>query len=147
MVIPYAGINEVELNKTGDRLFKTRLHPEGGKPLVITNKYHTTEKTVEDRSRAYSTFIRVLHFHLKDKSKAHFVSGNSPKALGMWVGVAAALGFVVSLVMSFFGMVLFNPLFDGILITVIFGLIALVLRLGRLPKSYLPTEIPLEFLP
>src|SRR5262245_48040771 len=75
-VIPYAGINEVVLNKSNSKLFKTFLHPEGGgKPVVITNRYYTSENTVEDRSRAYGTFIRVLHFHLKDKSRANFVSG------------------------------------------------------------------------
>ncbi|HZY82594.1 MAG TPA: hypothetical protein VFE50_23870 [Cyclobacteriaceae bacterium] len=74
-IIPYAGINEVVLSKSHAKLFKTFLHPEGGKPVVITNRYYTSEKTVEDRSRAYGTFIRVLHFHLKDKSRANFVSG------------------------------------------------------------------------
>jgi hypothetical protein len=75
MVIPYAGINEVVLNKSGSKMFRTFLHPEGGKPLIITNRYYTSEKNVEDRSRAYGTFIRVLHFHLKDKSRANFISG------------------------------------------------------------------------
>lgn len=98
-VIPYAVINEVVLNKNSGKLFRARLLPDGGKPIVITNTYQTSAREVEDRSRAYATFVRVLHFHLKDKSKAKYSA------------IITALG------------------------------------LFRLPKQYMPTEIPLEFLP
>lgn len=98
-VIPYAVINEVLLNKSGSKSFRARLLPDGGKPIVITNTYQTSSKDVEDRSRAYSTFIRVLHFHLKDKSKANFAVMSS------------------------------------------------VLGLFNVAKKYVPTDIPLEFLP
>jgi hypothetical protein len=72
MVMPYAMINEVILNKARGKLFRMRLCPDNGKPIVVTNTYHTSPKNVEDRSRAYATFVRVLHFHLKDKSSAKF---------------------------------------------------------------------------
>ena len=98
-MIPYAVINEVVLNKSNGKQFRAKLLPDGGKPIVITNTYRTTSKDVEDRSRAYATFVRVLHFHLKDKSKAKFST------------------------------------------------IVTALKLFRFPKSYIPTEIPLEFLP
>jgi hypothetical protein len=71
VTIPYAAIDDVVLKNSG-KLFTTRLVPEEGKPILITNTYHTSAREVEDRSRAYATFIRVLHFHLKDKSKANF---------------------------------------------------------------------------
>lgn len=98
-VIPYAVINEVVLNKASHKQFRTRLLPDGGKPIVITNTYYTSSRDVEDRSRAYATFVRVLHFHLKDKSRARFSA------------------------------------------------IVTALKLFRFPKRYIPTEIPLEFLP
>jgi hypothetical protein len=98
-VIPYAVINEVVLNRYMGRQFRTRLLPDGGKPIVITNTYQTSSKDIEDRSRAYATFVRVLHFHLKDKSKARFSA------------------------------------------------VVTALKLFRFPKKYIPTEIPLEFLP
>ncbi|MEJ0029348.1 MAG: hypothetical protein WDO15_02775 [Bacteroidota bacterium] len=71
MVIPYAMVNDVVLDKN-KKLFKTELHIDTHSKLTITNTYHASSKDVEDRSRAYSTFVRVLHFHLKDKSKARF---------------------------------------------------------------------------
>lgn len=98
-VIPYAVINEVVLNRSTNKNFRARLSPDGGKPIVITNTYQTSSKDIEDRSRAYSTFIRVLHFHLKDKSKANFAVMSS------------------------------------------------VLGLFSVAKKYMPTDIPLEFLP
>ncbi len=98
-VIPYAVVNEVVLKKASSKLFQAKLFTEGARPIVITNTYYTSPKETEDRSRAYSTFVRVLHFHLKDKSKANYA------------------------VMADF------------------------LKLFNVPKKYLPTEIPLEFLP
>lgn len=98
-VIPYAMINEVVLNKRNSKQYRTRLVPDTGKSILITNTYQTSSKETEDRSRAYATFVRVLHFHLKDKSKAKFSA-------------------MVSMLMLF-----------------------------NVPKRYIPTEIPLDFLP
>jgi len=98
-VIPYAVITDVTIKRSSGKQFETRLLPVGGKPIIITNTYQTSSRDVEDRSRAYSTFVRVLHFHLKDKSKAKFSA------------------------------------------------VVTALRLFRIPKKYIPTEIPFEFLP
>ena len=146
-VIPYAGISEVILNKSGDKVYKTVLQPESGKPLLITNKYYTSGKSVEDRSRAYSTFVRVLHFHLKDKSKANFTSGNSTKKITLLTMLAAAVGFLISLTSGFLGVVFIHPLVDGVILTLLFVVMGLVFGLGRLPRPYQPTDIPLDFLP
>lgn len=146
-VIPYAGINEIVLNKRREKLFRTQIVPEGGHPIVVTNTYYTSEKTIEDRSRAYSTFVRVLHFHLKDKSKARFMSGNGAGSL--WVGLcfAIALGFLVALTMGYLGYVFVTSLVDGTILAIAFGAIVAATRLGRFPKPYTPNDIPLEFLP
>lgn len=146
-VVPYAGINAVVLNKPRPKLFRTQIVPEGGRPIVVTNQYYTSERTVEDRSRAYSTFVRVLHFHLKDKSKANFISGNGAGSLWVWLCVAMALGFILAFTAGYLGFVLVSPLFDGVILAIALGTIVLALRLGRIPKSYTPNDIPLEFLP
>jgi len=146
-VIPYAGINQVVLNRSSAKLFRTRLHPEGGKPVVITNTYYTSEKTVEDRSRAYTTFVRVLHFHLKDKSKANFHSGNGTASLLIWLCLAMAIGFSAALTIGYLGFTLVTPAVDGTILATILAAIVVVTRLGRIPKAYAPNDIPLEFLP
>jgi hypothetical protein len=146
-VVPYAGINEVVLNKSRAKIFRTRLLPEGGRPIVITNTYYTSEKTVEDRSRAYSTFVRVLHYHLKDKSKAIFHSGNAATALWMWICIAIAMGFMAALTISYMDFTIVSPVLDGGIIAGILATIVVVAKLGRIPKAYTPNDIPLEFLP
>jgi hypothetical protein len=146
-VIPYAGINEVVLNKPRAKVFRTRINPEGGRPVVITNTYYTSEKTIEDRSRAYSTFVRVLHFHLKDKSKANFMSGNGAQSIWIWLCFATALGFLTALTAGYLGVVFINSLVDGAILAIAFGAIVVAMRLGRFPKAYTPNDIPLEFLP
>lgn len=146
-VIPYAGINEVVLNKGGGKVFRTQLRPEGGRPIVITNTYYTSEKTVEDRSRAYATFVRVLHFHLKDKSKATFMSGNRLGALWLTFCTATALAFLISSTIGYLGFGFINPLVDGAMLAVLFDGIIAATMLGRFPKHYVPGDIPLEFLP
>lgn len=146
-VIPYAGINEVVLNKPGAKLFKTQIHPEGGRPIVITNTYYTTGKSAEDRSRAYSTFVRVLHFHLKDKSKASFMSGKGIGSIWIWLSFATATGFLVALTAGYLGFVFVTSLVDGAILAIALGIAVVVLQLGRFPKSYTPSNIPLEFLP
>jgi hypothetical protein len=146
-VVPYAGINEIVLNKRGAKVFRTQILPEGGRPIVITNTYYTSEKTIEDRSRAYSTFVRVLHFHLKDKSKATFMSGNGASSLWLWLSFSTALAFLAALTAGYLGFKFVNPLVDGIILTIAFGAIVVAIRLGRFPKAYTPNDIPLEFLP
>jgi hypothetical protein len=146
-VIPYAGINQVVLNKLSAKIFRTRLHPEGGHPIVITNTYYTSAKTVEHRSRAYSTFVRVLHFHLKDKSKANFHSGNGMASLWIWLSFAIAIGFLAALSIGYMGFTLVSPAVDGTILATILAAIVVATRLGRIPKAYTPNDIPLEFLP
>ena len=73
-VIPYAVVNEVVLKRSSGKLFQAKLFTEGARPILVTNTYCSSAKDVEDRSRAYSTFVRVLHYHLKDKSKANFAT-------------------------------------------------------------------------
>lgn len=145
-VIPYAGINEVIINRGADKVYKTYLQPDDGKPLVVTNKYYT-EREAEDRSRAYSTFIRVLHFHLKDKSKAHFTSGSRKAHIGWWILGAVTISFVLALLLDFVSKSIFSVAVDTVALSVLLVVIVLSFKLGRLPKSYHPTDIPLEFLP
>lgn len=146
-VVPYAGINEVVLSKQRAKVFRTEILPEGGRPIVITNTYYTSEKTIEDRSRAYSTFVRVLHFHLKDKSKANFSSGTGAGSIWIWLCFSTALGFLVALTAGYLGVKFISPPADGVILAIVFGAIVVAMRLGRFPKAYTPNDIPLEFLP
>jgi hypothetical protein len=145
--VPYIGINQVNLDKVGDKAYRAIVLVEGHRSLVITNRYHIDQSTVEDRSRAYSTFIRVLHYHLKDKSKASYASGSDTSRLWVQVVIAAALAFVVSFTADFMGVSLFNPIVQGVLLAVAMGVVLLARYVTHWPRKYEPTEIPLRFLP
>lgn len=145
--VPYIGIHQVNLDKVKDKVYRTVVAVEGRRPLVITNRYQVDQRTVEDRSRAYSTFIRVLHYHLKDKSKALYASGSDASRLWTQVIVAAAIAFVVSFTAEFMGFSLLNPFFQGAILAAAMGLAVLARFISHWPRKYEPTEIPLRFLP
>ena len=140
--VPYSMITEVKLMKDSDKEYKTILRLNGGKSITIFNKYYTDKKPV-DRSREYSTFVRVLHFHLKDKSKAVFTSGNPVSKTWNWLTFSVIISFTA----DYFGVSLVNPFIQAAVLIVMMGIIILAMNMGRWPRHYLPTNIPLEFLP
>ena len=145
--VPYLGVIQVNLDKVGPKVYRAVLHLEGQRPIVITNRYHAGPLTVEDRSRAYSTFIRVLHYHLKDKSRASYASGSDASRLWTQVIIAAAAAFVLSFTGELLGFRFLNPFIQGAILSGVMGLVILAFRAGHWPKAYKPTEIPMRFLP
>ena len=144
--IPYAGITRVQLCKGSRALFKTILHFDGGKPLIINNQPFVTEETV-DQSRMYSTFIRVLHYHLKDKSTATYSIGYSKDNLVRMGILGVAISFGVSFLANFLGFSLIHPFATGFILTGLSAGGIFLLYAGQLPKTYAATNIPLELLP
>ena len=59
--VPYLGVNQVNLDRVSAKVYRAIIHLEGHSPVVITNQYCVDSVAVEDRSRGYSIFIRVLH--------------------------------------------------------------------------------------
>jgi len=145
--VPYIGINQVNLDKIRDKVYRAVVLVEGHRPLVITNKYHADQRTVEDRSRAYSTFIRVLHYHLKDKSKAMYASGSDASRLWGQICVAATIAFFISFTAEYAGASIMHPIFQGAVLAAALGLAIIARYAGHLPRRYKPTEIPMRLLP
>lgn len=145
-VIPYANILTVRLCKSKNR-FKAVIQPDGQQPIIITNQFYLSNHEHEDRSRQYTTFIRILHFHMKDKSTAEYTCGKNIKSLLVWACSAVVVAFILSFVLEFLQM---NPINSNML-AVCLSLFAIVLIVflnwGRLPNVYRPEEIPLQFLP
>lgn len=145
-LIAYASITELRLTKTNSA-YKAIISIDGSKQIEISNRlYHADGKT-EDRSRQFETFIRVLHFHLKEKSNTRFVAGCSwMKAIGATlvailfsIGLSYGLDWIkLSFVDPFTMSLLFSALTLGFLVATFWPL---------LPKQYNPTEIPSQYLP
>jgi hypothetical protein len=137
----------VKLLRGSEKDFRMIVELNNGQSYVISNKLYNPDKKREDQSRAYSTFVRVLHFHLKDKSKAIFTSGNQPGKTAVQVVFSLILSFAISFATEFMGISLVNPFIQAAMIMAMMGIIILALNIGRWPKHYSPTEIPLELLP
>jgi hypothetical protein len=145
--IPYSMIVEVKLLKISDDHFKTLLFLNDGHSYVLSNRFYTSDKKMEDRSRLYSTFIRVLHFHLKSKSRAVFTSGNAPGKTRSLVIASVLVSFMISFTAEFFGISLANPLIQAAVLIAMAGIVILAMNMSRWPRHYEPGDIPLEFLP
>lgn len=145
-IVPYANITNVRLCKVSQEIFRMIIS-FNDKTLVVTNQFVADNGGTENRSRLYSTFVRVLHFHLKDKSAALYKSGCSREKL--WrSGIAAATGsFILCFVADFLGFSMINPYIDAAILSATFISLLLILQIGSLPKDYSATNIPFELLP
>jgi hypothetical protein len=145
-VVPYANITNVRLCKASDEMFKMIIS-YNDKTLVVTNHFISDNGGIGNQSRLYATFVRVLHFHLKDKSTAHYKTGCSREKLWRSAIVAVLTSFILCVVSDFLGFSIINPYVDAFVLSAFFIGVLLLMQFGRLPKDYSATNIPFELLP
>ncbi|NOS91246.1 MAG: hypothetical protein HOP30_04955 [Cyclobacteriaceae bacterium] len=145
-LVAYASITALRLTKS-NTAYQAIISIDGSNDIEVSNLLYHTDGKIEDRSRQYETFIRVLHFHLKEKSATRFVAGCSwVKAIGailaailFSIGISYGLDWMkLSFVDPFTMSLLFSALTLGFLIATFWP---------SLPKRYNPTEIPSQFIP
>jgi hypothetical protein len=144
--ISYDSILQVQMLSRKQQ-FQTTLYTLEGESLVITSCFFNEQGVAEDHARAYATWVRVLHFHLKDKSKAVFFAGVRFSKLGLAMLMAVALSFAISVVASYQGIGLGNPWVEGAVLAALAAAVIAVANKHQWPRSYEPTAIPLEYLP
>jgi hypothetical protein len=147
ITIPYANITGVRLCKINSSMYKMTLQLEDHKSLIITNRYVVKGNHIEDQSRLYSTFVRVLHFHLKDKSKAVYSSGCNMDSVWKWGIAAVVFSFAISFATEFMGFKIMDAYLEATILTGVFALVIFLFHAGQLPKAYTSTDIPLNLLP
>ncbi|TXH25571.1 MAG: hypothetical protein E6Q96_08995 [Cyclobacteriaceae bacterium] len=144
--IPYANIVSVRLCRSRNR-FTAIVQPDGQPSITISNQFYLSGREYEDRSRQYATFVRILHFHLKDKSTPEYVCGKHLHRLITWACILVVLSFAVAFVLDYFNQ---NPFSTWGLALLISGVMLLILTAtswGRFPNIYKPDQIPFQFLP
>lgn len=146
-VVPYANILSVRLCKISQHVFKMIIRYSDNKLLVVSNYYVQDNGEAKDCSRMYSTFVRVLHYHLKDKSKAMYKAGGSRQQLRRWCIALVTLSFIVCFVADYVGFNFFNPYFEATVLSAVLLLILGLVYVRQLPKDYSATNIPLTLLP
>lgn len=143
--IPYANIARVQMERLANRFYSIELFIDQEQSVLITNRqYASTTGALEFQSQSYSTFVRVLHFHLKDKSKATFVTKTGKSLLWTECVAAAALSFGMAYLADQSGWNFELAIGGGSLLAIASG--ALILLHHR-KKVYSPLDIPLELLP
>jgi hypothetical protein len=146
-VVPYANIVSVRLCKSSPQIFKMVIRYNDQQLLVVSNRFVQNSGETEFRSRMYSTFVRVLHFHLKDKSKAVYKTGGSRQQLRRWAITLVMLSFVFCFVADYMGFNFFNPYLEATLLSAVLLLVLALAYIRQLPKDYSATNIPFTLLP
>jgi hypothetical protein len=140
-LIPYANILSVQLSRSGKK-FYTSIKPSDQPEIRITSISVTGE---EAGGSQYATFIRVLHYHLREKSMAYYVCGNNLPGILYTSCASVIISFGLShsiSKLSFYQSNLVALILTFLSITVI----AIVNR-GQFPNVYKPENIPSQFLP
>ncbi|TRX51614.1 hypothetical protein FNH22_23930 [Fulvivirga sp. M361] len=150
LTIPYAKVVGVWLSSPDGLLFSENysctLNIEDGKPIFITMKNFDGHGQLMTQDNHYSSFIRVLHLHLREKSKARYYFGVKP--LNYFTKLLTFTGVIVSCLILYFFFNL-NEIITIFLTVIAFFFLLVTLRFGirRFPKIYDPDEIPLNLLP
>jgi len=148
--IPYKRITSVWLNKPSGFLspnyFSCTLNIEDDKPIFISSKNWDDYNNEILQQNHYNSFVRVLHMHLKEKSKAKYGFGVKPKnyfikAAAILAVLAVVLFLSVSLQLNNF-LLAFPILVGGSALA-----IGINFCVKNYPHRYKPDHIPLQLLP
>ena len=145
--IAYANVISVRIDMAVHAAYKIHLDVDGYGHVIIPSWTFGRQGKKEYQSSAYSLFVRVLHHHLKDKSQAIFKSGKDASRIWLWAGIGAGLSWMISFVLNYLGFGLMNPYVQSLIFSAAAVILIFVFSIKKLPKTYNPSEIPLQFLP
>ena len=147
LIVFYSSVETVNLIKRPGGVFSLRFTTIENKSFTISNKYVHPSGHIEDKSPAYSMFVRVLHMHLKEKSKAR-LSCRKVFHIPDWQKLAIILLlFGISYLLDYMGVKLFHPAIHGAALSAIALLIITVSEKNKAFENSSCKEIPREFLP
>lgn len=146
-VISYASITDVRISKSPNHVFKIYLSADGYRPIVISSQSFAENGMPIDQSRGYALFVRVLHRYLNDKSQAAFTSGGNRERIWQWAVVSAVFSFCISMSAGYLGFSLMNSYIQALIFAALTTVMIIIFSIRKLPKSYDPSDIPIQFLP
>jgi len=141
--ISYASVFSVRMNRERDHVYCLYVHSDGKRPIEITSLAASGQQANQE----YSMFVRVLHHHLMEKSRATFLSGCNRGILVNRVLLVGLISVVISLTAHAAGFSWMNPILQAMLAMLLTGTVFLLFSLRNLPREYVPAEIPLQYLP
>jgi hypothetical protein len=146
-VVFYSSIDTVSLTKRSGDFYSLQITTSDKRVFNVSNRYIESSGHSEDKSVAYSMFVRVLHMHLKTKSRAQI---NCRKVFHIpeWQKILVVLLlFAISYLLDFIGARLFHPAIHGVALSAIALLIITLSEKNRAIENFSSKDIPREFLP
>ena len=147
VIVFYSSIERVNLTKRAGGWFTLRFTTIDNKSFTITNKYIHPTGHAEDKSPAYSMFVRVLHMHLKEKSKAQITCRKEFHVPDWQKLLIVVLLFGISYLLDFMGVRLFHPAIHGAALSAIALLVITLSEKNKAVENSSVREIPRDFLP
>jgi hypothetical protein len=74
--VSYYNIISIRLTQVANK-FTINIELDSHRSIVLTNRFYLTRLNFEDRSRQYNTFVRVLHYYLKNMRTITFSVGSA----------------------------------------------------------------------
>jgi hypothetical protein len=145
-LIPYANILSVRLKRSGKK-FVAIIKPADQPEVQISNHYVVENNQTKDRSPQYVTFVRVLHFHLREKSMAYYVCGNNLQNILLAACALVIIAFGISYTMDSFQLNPINSNITALILSFLSITMIAIVNWGHFPNVYKPEEIPSQFLP
>ena len=145
--IAYANVVSVRMDMPSHLTYTIHIDVDGYGRIIVPSWTYSSQGIRENQPEAYALFVRVLHHHLQDKSGAIFRSGKDAYRIWMWGGIGAVLSMMISFVLEYFGFGLMNPYLQSLFFSAAAAVLIFVFSIKKLPKSYNPSDIPLQFLP
>lgn len=147
LIIFYSSIDSISLIKRAGGIYAIHFTTIEKKSFTISNKFVHTGGYVEDKSAGYSMFVRVLHMHLKEKSKAQ-LSCRRVFHIPDWQKLlVVGLLFGISYLLDFMGVRLFHPAIHSTALSAIALLLIIVSEKNKAYENFACKDIPKEFLP
>ena len=141
--IPYANIVSVLLKKRGKK-FSIQIESDYQGTFIVSNRFYLSGVQYEDRSRQYTTFVRMLHLHIAKQMTTSFFTGTSMKKWSFFSSASLMIVIAFQMLISIFP--------DEIklwitLVNIALAVALLFVSVKLYPRPYSGNEIPLHFLP
>jgi hypothetical protein len=145
-VVHYSGVKSVWINKESG-VYSVTITTMEGNQYVISNQFVHDNGRVENKSNAYTLFVRVLHRHLREKSKARFTCVKKYHLPDWQKFLWVPLAFGIAFLLDRLGYTLFHWALQGVALAAIGLLIIIISEKNRAVEKSTSGEIPVEFLP
>jgi hypothetical protein len=142
--VAYASILQVKLYRSVNGIFKLYVYGGQTKPFIITNKT-CVNPAVANQSSAYTTFVKTLHFYLRNRSAAAYQAARPvDKVFAFFIVFFFFL--LPAFVILYCDVRIVDPCFRMVILTLIFAIV-LDWANKNATTPYTPSDIPLQFLP